>query len=133
MTEVALRFNVVGGGSSASHKQLPADVMQDPRALTRRVEGSVMGSSRRFKPAQARTLGFCRKSQKASPSQSLANSGPFKARDEGIIAKLAQLVQVASSADDVVSEDRDLNMTYGIFGPTARTQTGHVHRLGGEH
>ena len=49
------------------------------------------------------------------------------------MANLTQLVQVASSTDDVVCEDRDLNMTYGIFGPTARTQTGNVHRLGGEH
>ena len=51
---------------------------------------------------------------------------------EEIRAKWAQLVQLASAADDVVCEARDLNLTFGIFGPTARTQTGNVHRLGEE-
>jgi hypothetical protein len=83
--------------------------------------------------AHARTLSFCRKTKKVWSSQSLASFGLFIARVEGIMANLKQLVQVASSTDDVVCEDRDLNMTYGIFGLPARTQTGIVHRLGGEH
>jgi hypothetical protein len=94
---------------------------------------SVMNRAGSFILAHASTLRFCNKTQKMWSSQSLANFGMFIARVEGITANLKQLVQVASSADDVVCEDRDLNMTYGIFGPTARTQTGNVHRLGGEH
>ena len=58
--------------------------------------------------------------------------GWFKRGIEQIRAKWAQLVQLASAADDVVCEARDLNLTFGIFGPTARTQTGNVHRLGEE-
>ena len=94
---------------------------------------SAVSRAHSFIVAHARTHWFCSKTQKCGPAQSLASFGLFIAGVEGIMANLKQLVQVASSTDDVVCEDWDLNMTYGIYGPTARTRTGNVHRLGGEH
>jgi hypothetical protein len=62
-------------------------------------------------------------------------SGQFWAAPGGceVMPNLAPFVQVVPIADDLVCEQWVLDPTYGILGPTARTQTGNVHRLGGEH
>jgi hypothetical protein len=62
---------------------------------------SAVGRAHSFIVAQARTLRSCSKTQKVWSSQSLASFGLFIARVEGIMANLKQLVQVASSTDDV--------------------------------